>query len=392
MSAQIPLDNILAIEHLLSDDEKLARDTLRDWIRERYRPLLNEAHRNGTFPVEIIPEIAELGVFGANIEGYDCAGMNNVSYGLVMQELERGDSGLRSLVSVQGALVMYPIFAFGSEEQRQKYLPKLARGELIGCFGLTEPMAGSDPGSMRTTGRKDGDAYVLDGVKAWITSSPIADVAVVWAKCVDEDNKIRGFLVERDFGGVSTPDIEGKFSLRASPTGEIHLNECRVPLDNILEGSGGLKSPLSCLTQARYGIGWGVIGAATDCYQTVLDYGLERIQFDQPIASFQLYQNNLAEMATKIINMSLLALHYGRLKDSGSLSPIQVSMLKRYNVGSARKIASDARAMLGGIGITDAYSVMRHMMNLESVYTYEGTHEIHTLAIGRALTGISAFD
>ena len=392
MSAQIPLDDILAIEHLLSEDEKLARDTIRSWIKERYRPLLNQAHRDGTFPVEVIPEIAQLGVFGANIEGYDCAGMNNVSYGLVMQELERGDSGLRSLVSVQGALVMYPILAFGNEEQRQKYLPKLAKGEFVGCFGLTEPMAGSDPGSMKTTAKKDGDVYVLDGVKAWITSSPIAEVAVVWAKCVDEDNIIRGFIVERDFNGFTTPNIEGKFSLRASPTGEIHLNDCRVPAANMLEASGGLKSPLSCLTQARYGIGWGVAGAAMDCYQTVLDYGLERIQFKQPIASFQLYQSYLAEMATQLVNMQLLALHYGRLKDANALSPVQVSMLKRHNVGAARKIASDARSMLGGIGITDAYPVMRHMMNLESVYTYEGTHEIHTLSLGRALTGIGAFD
>lgn len=385
------LETILAIEHLFSDEERAARDSVRSWVDQRYRPLLTQAHRDGVFPRETLPEIAELGLFGANLEGYGCAGMNNVAYGLVLQELERGDSGLRSLCSVQGSLVMYPIFAYGSEEQRKKWLPELAAGRLIGCFGLTEPSAGSDPAAMKTTARKDGDYYVLDGMKAWITNSPIADLAVVWAKVVDEDNQIRGFVVERGTAGFATPDIEGKFSLRASPTGEIHLTECRVPKDNLLVNSGGLRSPLGCLTQARYGISWGATGAAIDCFETVLEYGLERIAFNKPIASFQLYQDKLAEMATKIINAQLLALHYGRLKDQGKLTPVQVSVAKRHNVRAAREIAIEARAMLGGIGITDAYSPIRHLMNIESVYTYEGTHEVHTLALGRALTGLNAF-
>lgn len=387
----IALETLLAIEHLLTDDEKAARDSVRHWVDSRYRPLLTEHHRAGTFPMETIPEIAELGLFGANIEGYGCAGMNNVAYGLVLQELERGDSGLRSLCSVQGSLVMYPILAYGSEEQRKKWLPELAAGRMVGCFGLTEPSAGSDPAAMTTTARKDGDTYVLDGMKAWITSSPVADLAVVWAKVTDEDNRIRGFVVERGTPGFETPSVEGKFSLRASPTGEIHLNECRIPAANLLPNSGGLKSPLGCLTQARFGISWGATGAALDCFDTVLKYGLERIAFGKPIAAFQLYQDKLAEMATKIINAQLLSLHYGRLKDEGKLTPVQVSVAKRNNVRSAREIAIEARAMLGGIGITDAYPVIRHLMNIESVYTYEGTHEVHTLAIGRALTGINAF-
>lgn len=392
MSKRVPLEALLAIDHLLSNEEQAAYDSVNQWVQNRYRPLLTEAHREGRFPMEVIPELAELGVFGANLHGYDCAGMNNVSYGLVLQALERGDSGLRSLCSVQGSLVMFPIYAYGNDEQRQKWLPKLARGEMIGCFGLTEPSAGSDPAAMKTTARKDGNAYVLDGMKAWITSAPIADLAVVWAKVADEDDRIRGFVVERGTSGFETPDIAGKFSLRASPTGEIHLNECRVPAANLLPESGGLKSPLNCLTQARYGISWGATGAALDCYQTVLDYGLERVAFGRPIAGFQLYQDKLAEMATRIINAQLLSLHYGRLKDAGKLTPVQVSIAKRTNVRAARETAIEARAMLGGIGITDAYSVIRHLMNIESVYTYEGTHEVHTLAIGRALTGLNAFE
>ncbi|MBI3180398.1 MAG: acyl-CoA dehydrogenase family protein [Deltaproteobacteria bacterium] len=391
MSERVPLAGLLAIEHELSGDERAARDAVRAFVVQRFLPRITQAHRDGSFPRDLIPEIAELGVFGANIQGYGCAGMNNVAYGLVMQELERGDSGLRSLCSVQGALVMYPILAYGSEAQRQKWLPELARGKLIGCFGLTEPNSGSDPGSMRTTAEKDGASYVLDGIKAWITNSPIADLAVVWAKVKDEGDRIRGFVVERGSKGFETPSIEGKFTLRASPTGEIHLTGCRVPAANLLPESGGLKSPLGCLTQARYGIGWGVVGAAIDCYETVLNYGVDRVQFGKPIASFQLYQAQLAQMATDIITAQLLALHFGRLKDAGKLSAIQVSLLKRNNVTVARNIAHSARAMLGGIGITDAYPVIRHLMNLESVYTYEGTHEIHTLALGRALTGIDAF-
>ncbi|MEZ4270275.1 MAG: acyl-CoA dehydrogenase family protein [Myxococcota bacterium] len=353
---------------------------------------LNEAHRNGQFPRETIPEIGELGLFGANIDGYGCAGMNNVSYGLVLQELERGDSGVALLCSVQGSLVMYPILTYGNEEQRKKYLPQLAQGKMIGCFGLAGALRRFRSSSDENHRQKDGDHYVLDGMKAWITNSPIADIAVVWAKVVDEDNRIRGFIVERGTQGFETPDIEGKFSLRASSTGEIHLTDCRVPAKNLLPESGGLKSPLSCLTQARFGITWGVTGAAIDCFDTVLSYGRERIAFDKPIAGFQLYQDKLAEMATKIINSQLLSLHYGRLKDAGKLTPVQVSIGKRHNVRAAREIAIEARAMMGGIGITDAYPIIRHLMNIESVYTYEGTHEIHTLAIGRALTGLNAFE
>ncbi|MEC8052246.1 MAG: acyl-CoA dehydrogenase family protein [Myxococcota bacterium] len=391
MSHQVTLDSILAIEHLLSDEEKQTRDAIRGWVRDRFLPTLTEHHRAGTFPTELLPEIADLGAFGASIEGYGCAGLNNVSYGLVLQELERGDSGLRSLCSVQGSLVMYPILTFGNEEQRKKWLPELASGRMIGCFGLTEPNAGSDPASMSTTAVKDGDHYILNGVKMWITNSPISHLAVVWAKVEDEDNRIRGFVVERGTPGFDTPFIEGKFSLRASPTGEIHLTDCRVPAANMLPESGGLKSPLMCLTQAREGIAWGITGPAIDCFETVLNYGMERIAFQKPIASFQLYQAQLAEMATMITNSQLMSLHFGRLKDDGKLTPVQVSMHKRHNVDVARKIASMSRGMLGGNGITDAYPVMRHMMNIESVYTYEGTHEIHTLAVGRALTGISAF-
>ncbi len=391
MSQRHTLDVLLAIEHLLSEEEKAARDSVRSWVRERFLPRITEAHRRGEFPGELISEIAELGLFGANIQGYGCAGMNNVSYGLVLQELERGDSGLRSLCSVQGSLVMYPILTYGNDEQRNKWLPELASGKLIGCFGLTEPSSGSDPGSMRTTAKRDGQSYVLNGVKTWITSSPICGLAVVWAKVEDEDNRIRGFVVERGTAGFETPYIEGKFSLRASPTGEIHLTDCRVPAANLLPGSSGLKSPLGCLTQARAGIAWGITGAAIDCYETALNYGLERRQFDRPLASFQLYQAQLTEMATDIVTSQLLSLHYGRLKDAGKLGAEQVSLHKRHNVAVARAIAHKARAMLGGIGITDAYPVMRHMMNIESVYTYEGTHEIHTLAVGRALTGINAF-
>ena len=391
MSEPQSLEALLAIEHLLTDEEKAIRDSIRSWVKERFLPALTEAHRKETFPMELIPELAALGAFGASIEGYGCAGLNNVAYGLVLQELERGDSGLRSLTSVQGSLVMYPILMFGNQEQRNKWLPKLATGEMIGCFGLTEPGAGSDPASMMTTAKRDGDTYVLNGVKSWITNSPISDLALVWAKDLDDEHRIRGFVIERGTQGYDTPYIEGKFSLRASPTGEIHLTDCRVPASNLLPKTNGLKSPLMCLTQAREGIAWGVTGPALDCYETVLNYGKERIAFGKPIAQFQLYQAQLAEMATMIVNSQLMSLHFGRLKDEGKLSPVQVSMHKRHNVACTRQIASMARGMLGAIGITDAYPVIRHMMNIESVYTYEGTHEVHTLSIGRALTGLNAF-
>jgi glutaryl-CoA dehydrogenase len=391
MAELMLLEDLWAWEDLLLDEEKAARDSIRQWVDGRFSEVITKAHREGTFPRELIPELAELGVFGASIQGYGCAGMSHVAYGLVLQELERGDSGLRSMCSVQGSLVMYPIYAFGDEKQRQKWLPKLAAGELVGCFGLTEPSAGSDPAAMKTSAVKDGDSYILNGMKAWITNSPIADLAVVWAKVPQEDNRIRGFVVERGMKGFETPDIEGKFSLRASPTGEIQLNDCRVPKSHLLPESGGLKSPLSCLTQARFGISFGATGAAIDCFETVLQYGKDRIAFGKPIAGFQLYQDKLAEMATKIVNSQLLSLHYGRLKEAGKLTPTHVSLAKRHNVRAAREVAIEARAMLGGIGITDAYPVIRHLMNIESVFTYEGTHEIHTLALGRALTGISAF-
>ncbi|MBT6176428.1 MAG: acyl-CoA dehydrogenase [Deltaproteobacteria bacterium] len=391
MSVQQTLDTIMALEDLFTDEEKAVRDSIREWVTGRFLPQLTEHHRAGTFPTELLSEIGEIGAFGANIEGYGCAGLNNVSYGLVMQELERGDSGLRSLCSVQGALVMYPILTFGNDDQRNKYLPKLATGEMVGCFGLTEPNAGSDPASMKTFAVKDGDHYVLNGEKAWITNSPIAHVAVIWAKDRSDGDRIRGFIVERGTAGFETPYVEGKFSLRASPTGEIVLNDCRIPAENVLPESNGLKSPLMCLTQAREGIAWGITGPALDCFETVLQYGIDRIAFDQPIANFQLYQHKLAEMATMITNSQLMNLHFGRLKDAGKLTPVQVSMHKRHNVEKAREIASMARGMLGGIGITDAYPVIRHMMNIESVYTYEGTHEVHTLALGRALTGLNAF-
>ena len=388
---RLSLEALVDLDPMLGDEERAARDAVRSWVRERFLPRITEAHRAGVFPMDLVPELAELGVFGANIEGYGCAGMNNVAYGLVMQELEYGDSGLRSLASVQGALVMYPILTYGDEGQRRRWLPELARGRLIGCFGLTEPGAGSDPASMKTTARRDGESYVLDGIKAWITNAPVADLAVVWAKVREEDGRIRGFVVERGTKGFETPEVEGKLSLRASPTGEIHLNECRVPSTNLLPGSAGLKSPLGCLTQARQGIGWGVNGAARACFDAALEHGLGRVQFGRPIASFQLVQAQLAEMASRIATAQVLSLHTGRLKDLGRLTPVQVSLHKRHNVRMARDVARTARGLLGAIGITDATPVMRHLMNLESVYTYEGTDEIHTLALGRALTGIGAF-
>jgi len=391
MTDRTSLEQLIAIEHLLTDDEKAVRDVVRAWVKERFAPVIAAHHRDGTFPTELIAEFAELGVLGANLQGYGCAGLNNVAYGLIMQELERGDSGLRSFASVQGALVMYPIATFGDEVQRSKWLPPLQQGKLIGCFGLTEPGAGSDPGAMTTTAKKDGNQYILDGVKAWITNAPLADVAVVWAKVADEDSAVRGFVVERDRPGFSSHEVEGKFSLRASSTGEIHLSECRVPAANLLAGSMGLRSPLVCLTQARQGIGWGVTGAALECFDCTLEYGLMRMQFDRPLASFQLFQAQLAEMASQLAASQLLSLHTGRLKDAGRLTPVQVSLHKRHNVRVAREVARNTRGMLGAIGITDAYPVIRHMMNLESVYTYEGTDEIHTLSIGRALTGIDAF-
>ena len=375
-------------DELLDEEEKLVRQSIRDFVDDRVLPIISQHFRDGTFPMDLIPTLGELGVFGANITGYECAGLNNVAYGLIMQELERGDSGLRSLVSVQGALVMYPIHAFGSEEQKDKYLPPLARGESIGCFGLTEPDHGSDPGGMITRAERDGDHYVLDGNKMWITNGCIADVAIVWAKL---DDVVRGFIVEKGTPGYSTTLQQGKFSLRASVTSELHFQDCRIPADNMLPGVEGLKGPLSCLSAARYGISWGVIGSMMACFDCARKYAISRIQFGKPIASFQLVQQKLANMLTEITKAQLLALRLGRRKDEGKVTPQQISLAKRNNVHEALKMARVARDMLGANGVTDEYPIGRHMLNLESVYTYEGTHDIHTLILGQAVTGISAF-
>jgi glutaryl-CoA dehydrogenase len=394
MAANEPLslDQLMAIDPLLSEEERMIRDTVRRFVKERYLPRAAELFEEEKFPTDLIPAIAEMGLLGATLTGYGCAGMSSVSYGLALQELEYGDSGLRSFVSVQGSLAMWPIWKYGSEEQKQKYLPKMASAELIGCFGLTEPDSGSDPGSMITRARTDGDSYVLTGTKMWITSSPIAHLAVVWAKVDDGDaGSIRGFIVERGMKGFETPTVKGKMSLRASPTGEIVLNEVRVPKANMLPNVVGLKGPLGCLTQARFGISWGALGAARACYDTAVSYARERIQFGKPIASKQLVQEQLVEMAMEIAKGQIMALHYARMKDSSGISPVQVSLCKKNNVGWALKIARTARGILGGNGILLDYPVVRHMLNLESVYTYEGTNEVHTLILGNALTGHNAF-
>jgi glutaryl-CoA dehydrogenase len=376
------------VDHLLSEEERMVRDTVRKFVSERVLPIIGEHFEAGTFPRDLIPEIAGLGLLGMHLEGYGCAGLSAVCYGLACQELEAGDSGLRSFVSVQGSLAMFPIHAFGSEEQKQYWLPRMARGEVIGCFGLTEPDFGSDPSGMRTTARRDGDSYVLNGTKMWITNGGIADLAVVWARAEDG---IRGFLVERGTPGFTTSDIHQKLSLRASVTSELHFADCRVPATNMLPNVRGLRGPLSCLDEARYGIAWGATGAARACYEVALDYAKSRIQFKRPIASFQLVQQKLAIMATELVKAQLLALHLGRLKDEGLLHPVQVSLAKRNNVREALKTAREARSILGANGITLEYPISRHMNNLESVFTYEGTDDIHTLIIGQAITGQNAF-
>jgi len=376
------------VDHLLSEEERMVRDTVRKFVSERVLPIIGEHFEAGTFPRHLIPEIAGLGLLGMHLEGYGCAGLSAVCYGLACQELEAGDSGLRSFVSVQGSLAMFPIFAFGSEEQKQHWLPRMARGEVIGCFGLTEPDFGSDPSGMRTTARRDGDSYVLNGTKMWITNGGIADLAVVWARA---EEGIRGFLVERGTQGFTTSDIHQKLSLRASVTSELHFEDCRVPAANMLPNVRGLRGPLSCLDEARYGIAWGATGAARACYEVALDYAKSRIQFNRPIASFQLVQQKLAIMATELVKAQLLALHLGRLKDEGLLHPVQVSIAKRNNVREALKTAREARSILGANGITLEYPISRHMNNLESVFTYEGTDDIHTLIIGQAITGQNAF-
>jgi glutaryl-CoA dehydrogenase len=388
----LSLDQLIAIDPLLSEEERMVKDTVRRFVRERYLPRAAELFEEEKFPTDLIPEIAGMGLLGATITGYGCAGMSSVAYGLALAELEYGDSGLRSFASVQGSLAMWPIWKYGSEEQRQRFLPRMATAELIGCFGLTEPDSGSDPGSMKTRARIDGRDYVISGTKMWITSAPIADLAVVWAKVGDGDvSSIRGFIVERGMKGFETPTIHGKMSLRASPTGEIVLNEVRVPAENMLPGVEGLKGPLGCLTQARFGISWGALGAARCCYDTAVGYARERVQFDRPIASKQLVQEQLVEMAMEIAKGQIMALHYARMKDAGSITPVQVSLCKKNNVGWALKIARTARGILGGNGILLDYPVIRHMLNLESVYTYEGTNEVHTLILGNALTGYNAF-
>ena len=374
----------------LNDEEKLVRRTARQFVDNEIIPIIEKHNRGATFPMQLVPQLAELGFFGANLHGYGCAGMSNVAYGLVTQELERGDSGLRSFVSVQSALVMYPIFSYGSEAQKQKWLPALQSGKVIGCFGLTEPQFGSNPGGMLMRAVKKGGKYVLNGEKMWITSGSIADVAVIWAK--GEDEKIRGFLVEKDAKGFKTWDVHGKWSLRASITSGLAFTDCEIPEENLLPGVTGLKGPLSCLNQARYGIGWGALGAAMACYDTALQYAKQRKQFaGKPIASHQLVQEKLAWMITEITKGQLLALHVGRLKDKSKVDPSHISMLKMNNVAIALETARKARDILGANGIVDDYCIMRHMNNLESVYTYEGTNDIHKLVIGERITGISAF-
>lgn len=380
----------MLIDTLFSEEELMVRQTVRDFVDDEVIPVIEHANREEKFPMQLIPKMAEMGLFGANISEYGLPGLNNVAYGLIMQELERGDSGLRSFASVQSGLVMYPIYTFGSKEQRDDWIPKLASGEKIGCFGLTEPDFGSNPGGMRTYARKDGDSWVLNGAKAWITNGSIADVAVVWAK---HEGKVRGFLVEKDTPGFKTALHVGKFSLRASVTSQLFFEDCRIPAENVLPETNGLKYPLSCLTQARYGIAWGALGAAMAVYNTALDYAKSRIQFGgQPIASHQLVQNKLAWMVTEITKGQLLALQMGRVKDQGKLKPHHVSMAKMNNVNIALECARGARDILGANGISDEYPVIRHMMNLESVKTYEGTHDIHNLIIAEAVTGIPAYN
>ncbi len=382
------------IDSLFSDEERMVRDTIREWVDDRVLPIIEEAYIERRFPEELIPEMGEMGMLGANLpEEYGCAGLNNVAYGLIMQELERGDSGIRSFASVQGALVMYPIHAFGSDEQKKTWLPQLASGEKIGCFGLTEPDYGSNPGGMVTTARKTDDGWLLNGTKMWITSGSMADMAVVWAQTgeIGDTKGIRGFLVPADAPGFSARDQKGKLSLLASDTSELHLEDVEVPESALLPKTTGLKNPLMCLTQARYGIAWGALGAAMGCFEEARSYSTERVMFDGPIGGKQIQQVRLADMVTGITQGQLMAYRLGRLKDEGTMTPQQVSMAKRANVDMACEVAREARRLLGGNGILIEYSAMRHMANLESVYTYEGTHDIHSLVLGQAVTGLAAY-
>ena len=382
-----PLD-LYDIRSELSEDEVMVKDSVGRFVDDRVIPLMREAFEQHSFPMDLVGEVAGLGLFGSSIEGYDCAGLNGVSYGLICQELERGDSGLRSFVSVQSSLVMFPIHAYGSDEQKERWLPAMARGEAIGCFGLTEPQGGSDPGNMKTHARRDGDDWIINGSKMWITNATIADAAVVWAKT---DEGIKGFIVEKGTPGFDTQEIENKFSLRASVTGALFFDNVRVPKENVLPGVSSLRGPLSCLTQARYGIAWGVIGAAQACLNEALAYSQDRVLFGKPVANTQSMQIRLADMARRITTAQLLALRLGRMKDKGELTPSQVSLAKWNNCRAALDIARDARDILGGAGISAEYVPIRHMLNLESVITYEGTETIHQLVIGKELTGVNAF-
>ena len=378
------------VDELLTDEHKLVRDSAREWVKREVSPIIEDYAQKAEFPKQIIKGLAEIGAFGPYIpEEYGGAGLDQISYGLIMQEIERGDSGVRSTASVQSSLVMYPIWKYGSEEQRLKYLPKLASGEMMGCFGLTEPNYGSDPGSMITNFKDKGDHYLLNGAKMWISNAPFADIAIVWAK--NEEGRIHGLIVERGMQGFTTPETHNKWSLRASATGELIFDNVKIPKENLLPNKSGLGAPLGWLDSAGYGIAWGAIGAAMDCYDTALRYAKERIQFDKPIAGMQLQQKKLAEMITEITKAQLLTWRLGVLRNEGKASSAQISMAKRNNVNMALQIAREARQMLGGMGITGEYSIMRHMMNLESVITYEGTHDIHLLITGMDITGISAF-
>jgi glutaryl-CoA dehydrogenase len=388
--SRFPGVDFLDFDSLLSDEEKLIRDTVRSFVEDQVKPIIEACHRDGRTPLELVPEMGRLNLFGANLSEYGLPGLGGVAYGLIMQELERGDSGLRSFVSVQSGLVMYPIHAFGSKEQKDRWLPHLATGEAIGCFGLTEPDFGSNPGGMRTTARRQGDEWVLNGSKQWITNGTLADVAVVWAKTPEG---VRGFLVDKGTPGYTSSDQHGKFSLRASTTSELGFHDCRIPAAAMLPGTTGLKNALMCLNQARYGIAWGGIGAAMECYTTALQYAKERIQWNgQPIACHQMVQEKLVWMVSEISKAQLLALQLGKLKDAGRLKPQHVSLGKRNNVWVARECARLAREVLGANGIVDDYPVIRHMLNIESVFTYEGTHDIHALIIGESITGIPAFN
>ncbi|MHC4954055.1 MAG: acyl-CoA dehydrogenase family protein [Planctomycetota bacterium] len=386
MSYEAP--DFYGIDELLTEDERMIRDTVRDWVSERVIPGIGDHYMNGTFPDELIPEMAELGLLGAGIEGYGCPGLGAVAYGLILQELERGDSGIRSFCSVQGALVMWPISAYGSEEQKEKWLPRMHAGEVIGCFGLTEPDHGSDPGGMETKAEKRGDKYILNGAKMWITNGTAADLAIVWARL---DGVVRGFLVEKGTPGYTAPLTKKKYSLRASVTSELVLQDVEIPEENILPGVQGLKGPLNCLSQARYGIAFGVTGAAMACYDEARQYVAERTQFGKPLANFQLIQTKLANMLTEITKMEFLNLRLGRIKEAGKVTPSQISMAKRNACFESLEIARTCRDMLGASGITAEYQVMRHMCNLESVITYEGTHDIHGLILGHEITGLDAF-